>query len=101
MAEPTAREVIAATLIAEGGAPGNSLHSWRCEYPDRYGPCDCVPETAGVVLDDLAAAGYSVVRLPDRKDITAWICVTTNCSPILAKYAADAVLALFTEATDG
>jgi len=37
---------IAGALIAEGAGPGNSIHSWRCEYPDIYGPCDCVNETA-------------------------------------------------------
>ena len=34
------------TFFAEQGVsePGNSLHSWRCEYPDRYGECACVEE---------------------------------------------------------
>lgn len=22
----------------------SSIHSWRCEHPDRYGPCDCFAE---------------------------------------------------------
>lgn len=34
----------------EGGEPGNSLHSWRCEDSERYpAPCTCVAE----VVDDL------------------------------------------------
>jgi hypothetical protein len=40
----------AKALVAEGGAPDNSIHGWRCKYPDRYGPCDCVEETVKVVL---------------------------------------------------
>ena len=38
-------------MISEGGGPGNSIHSWRCEYPDRYGPCDCVAETVRGLWD--------------------------------------------------
>lgn len=59
-AEPSPRDVIArpvdAALISEGAAPGNSIHGWRCEYPDRYGPCDCVWETAQEVADALLDA---------------------------------------------
>lgn len=29
----------------------SSIHSWRCEHPDRYGPCDCFAE----LVADLAA----------------------------------------------
>lgn len=58
--EPTAVEVIAEALLAEGAAPGSSLHSWRCEYPDRYGECDCVPQTAKEILAALKAAGFVV-----------------------------------------
>lgn len=37
-------------LSAEGGEPGSSIHGWRCEYPDRYGPCECVDEVARAQL---------------------------------------------------
>lgn len=38
---------IAEVLLRAGAAPGPyGLHGWRCEYPDRYGPCDCVQLTA-------------------------------------------------------
>jgi hypothetical protein len=53
---PTYAEIRAgeAALIAEGGAPGSSLHSWRCEYPDRDGRavphCDCVVTTVEEIL---------------------------------------------------
>ena len=45
-----ARQAAAKALLDEGGGPGNGLHSWRCEYPDRYGPCDCVQEVADLIL---------------------------------------------------
>jgi len=40
-------------VLAENGvdeAPA-TLHSWRCEYPERYGKCDCVAE----LVTDLVA----------------------------------------------
>lgn len=37
-------------LRAEGGDPGSSIHGWRCAYPDRYGPCDCLAESAAGIL---------------------------------------------------
>lgn len=48
-------------LHDEGAAPGSSIHSWRCEYPDAYGPCDCLSETARVILDALNATRASRV----------------------------------------
>lgn len=40
------RELIATCLQAVGITDepykyGDGIHSWRCEYPDRYGKCDC------------------------------------------------------------
>lgn len=51
------REALAKMLIREGAAPGGSVHSWRCDYPDIYGPCDCVEQLADEILasDWLAA----------------------------------------------
>lgn len=49
MSETTPRAAVDAAvkaLLDDGAGPGNSLHSWRCEYPDIYGECDCVQETA-------------------------------------------------------
>lgn len=40
-------------VLAENGvdeAPA-TLHSWRCEYPERYGKCDCIAE----LVTDLVA----------------------------------------------
>ena len=28
-------------LTDEPDKDGDGIHSWRCEYPDRYGKCDC------------------------------------------------------------
>jgi hypothetical protein len=60
-AEPTPADMlgmdavarIAQVLTAEGGAPGNSLHGWRCEYPDWFGACHCVEQTARAIVDAL------------------------------------------------
>jgi hypothetical protein len=57
-------EAASKALIDEGGAPGNSIHSWRCEYPDRYGECDCVEVTARAAL--VAARPY---LMPTREQI--------------------------------
>lgn len=50
LASDAVREAVAQTLINEGAAPGNSIHSWRCEYPDQYGPCNCVRAVADAAL---------------------------------------------------
>lgn len=48
--DPAWVEAVAHVINDEGGQPGSSLHSWRCEYPDRYGPCDCVEQTAEAII---------------------------------------------------
>jgi hypothetical protein len=43
------RETITRVLV-ENGVSGNlDMHSWRCQYPERYGECDCVAD----LIDDL------------------------------------------------
>lgn len=63
-------EAAAKALTDEGAAPGSSSHSWRCEYPDRYGECGCVYETAGVILaaSDEADRVAGVVRVDTRDE---------------------------------
>jgi hypothetical protein len=51
---PGLLDKVAEALISEGGGPGNSLHSWRCEHPDIYGPCGCVAETPRILWDAVA-----------------------------------------------
>ena len=43
-------------LIEEGAGVGGGFHGWRCEYPDIYGECDCVAESARDILAALRAA---------------------------------------------
>lgn len=38
-------------LTDEPSKYDGSIHSWRCEYPDRYGRCDCFAE----LVADLSA----------------------------------------------
>jgi hypothetical protein len=56
-------EVASRVLLDEGAGPGNSIHSWRCEYPDRYGPCDCVGEVAQELAQTLLAPGGVVAGM--------------------------------------
>jgi hypothetical protein len=56
-------EALARGLLDEGAGPGNSLHSWRCEYPDRYGPCDCVTGVAQELAQALLAPGGVVAGM--------------------------------------
>lgn len=50
-----AREV----LIAHGESPGSSMHGWRCEYPDRYGPCTCADDLVKDLMESLKLAAES------------------------------------------
>lgn len=52
---PTAEDVIRDVLLDYGASPGGSLHSWRCEHPDRYGPCTCVAEVVAAVVAAIRA----------------------------------------------
>lgn len=56
-----ARKAGAKALLDEGGGPGNSYHSWRCEHPDRYGPCSCVEEVVDLILT--AAAPFLLAEM--------------------------------------
>jgi len=38
-------------LSDDPGQFDSNIHSWRCEYPDHYGPCSCFQE----LRDELAA----------------------------------------------
>jgi hypothetical protein len=96
----TPEEVITTAISDEGGRQGSSIHSWRCDYPDRYGPCDCVAFVANVAIEALTAAGYSIVNLPSRDQLATLLLGFLN--PPLhdgswtynPTAAADAVLAL-------
>lgn len=63
--DPALVAKVTRALLDEGAAPGNSIHSWRCEYPDRYGDCDCVEQTAREVLDAVA----DQIRAQERERI--------------------------------
>lgn len=46
-------QVITRVLYNEGAGPGTSIHSWRCEHPDRYGPCRCVESVASEITEQI------------------------------------------------
>ncbi len=59
MSGPINQDIVRAiteVINNEGGTPGNNIHSWRCEYPDKYlsdGPCDCVEQIAELIMECL------------------------------------------------
>ena len=44
--------LVAAGLSDRPDLYDSNIHSWRCEYPDRYGHCTCLDE----LVDGLVAA---------------------------------------------
>ena len=48
-------EIIVRVITDWGGATGDGLHSWRCQYPERYGQCDCLADVAQEICDALGA----------------------------------------------
>lgn len=36
--------LVAAGLSDRPDSQNSSIHSWRCEHPDRYGPCTCLDD---------------------------------------------------------
>lgn len=55
-------------VLAENGvdeAPA-TLHSWRCEYPERYGKCDCIAE---LVTDLVAVVTEARTEAADQLDV--------------------------------
>jgi hypothetical protein len=47
---------VAQVILEYGGS--DSLHSWRCKYPERYGPCSCIEETARAILAALTGVPH-------------------------------------------
>lgn len=51
-AYPPLVRIAASILVAEGGAPGSGLHSWRCSDKERYPEdCTCVEDTVQDIID--------------------------------------------------
>jgi hypothetical protein len=46
-------------MLKEGldGTENQSYHSWRCQHPDRYGPCDCFTTLVSDLADRLTNHG--------------------------------------------
>lgn len=64
-----AKAEVERTFVEYGDEAGRGIHSWRCEYPDRYGPCDCVEgfarDASARLADVLIAAGWTKPRTAD------------------------------------
>jgi hypothetical protein len=46
--------VAVGVMKREGGSPAQ-WHRWRCEYPERYGPCDCDRGVAEEIITAVVA----------------------------------------------
>lgn len=58
MSAPETRADMLRRVLAENGvlkqAP-DGIHSWRCEYPSRYGPCSCRDDLVADIESELDA----------------------------------------------
>src|SRR5690606_1311959 len=52
--EAEIKAAVLATFVEYGDEAGSGIHSWRCAYPDRYGPCRCREEFAADVAARVA-----------------------------------------------
>lgn len=56
-AAPTPRRAALLEVLNRELPPGEKMHGWRCEHPDRWpGPCDCADTMADLIEAALAAA---------------------------------------------
>lgn len=52
MAREEIAKAVSLALIANGiGSTTDEMHSWRCNYPERYGPCRCLAEAVTDVVE--------------------------------------------------
>jgi hypothetical protein len=70
-------EALAVEAASQGMGPGGSIHGWRCEYPDRYGPCDCIAEVSA----DLATVAVETLTPLIRAQVAAEIRAAEVLSP--------------------
>jgi hypothetical protein len=45
------RDQLVQTLVEQGAGQGDSIHSWRCSHPDRYGKCECTEQLADAIIE--------------------------------------------------
>ena len=81
--DPEMVRKVAEALASEGCAPGTSIHSWRCEHPDRYGPCDCADDVSRAVL----AVAEPLIREQIAQEIEASRATNTFRTTVLERAA--------------
>lgn len=67
-------ETAATVLNAEGAAPDDSIHSWRCKYPDQYGDCDCIEYISKAVLLAVLPGVIAAAKTEGAKQVLAEAC---------------------------
>jgi hypothetical protein len=67
MTDPEARLAAALgaveEILAEYGLrtyDRDGIHRWRCEWPDRYGPCECFADMMQAIRDAFLAADPTI-----------------------------------------
>ena len=56
-----------AGLTDKPGEFDSSIHSWRCEHPETYGPCDCFQELVRELAEvERAAAARALEEFADQ-----------------------------------
>lgn len=61
----------------------DGIHSWRCEYPERYGRCTCFTE---LVDDFIALTRHQEVEVPQKVTLSGYF--GTNAQSTLLRLAA-------------
>lgn len=79
MTAPTQDRDAVAVILREHGLSDrpdlydSSIHGWRCEYPDRYGRCDCFAQ-----LRDSLVAWHLAAQVPTDAEVEAGIQAETD-----------------------
>ena len=62
MSEAVEAVLRGAGLTDKPGEFDSSIHSWRCEHPETYGPCDCFQELVRELAEVERAAAARALR---------------------------------------
>lgn len=84
-------EAITSVMVREGGRLAH-WHSWRCEYPERYGECNCneavaqdmVREVLMLIADAIEARRKPMPDTNSDLAVAAWAGITTEAQQCAA-----------------
>lgn len=61
-------DAVVAVMVREGGLLAE-WHSWRCEYPDRYGECNCNEAVAAEIVAEVLPLIADAIEADGRLDV--------------------------------